>query len=227
MTKQSNKLSDKQRAILDFIQMQIAGTGFPPTIREIGEACGIASTSVVNYNLNKLATGGYIARVHEKSRGIRLTRQATVLHESPVKVGSGTFSVPLVGRIVASAPVPHPGDDFGYYFDTDDMIEVPQTLISGTDTAQLYALTVSGQSMIDAMINDGDIVILRRQSVAQNGDMVAVWLSERNETTLKRFFDEGDEVRLQPANPTMGPIYIPKDKVQVQGRVLAVMRKVA
>jgi len=226
--RQANKLSEKQRAILAFIQSQLSETGFPPTIREIGNACGIASTSVVNYNLNKLVVAGYIARVHDKSRGIRLTGPGVELRAAPIKVRpNATSMVPLVGRIVASAPVPHPGDDFGYYYDSDDMIEVPQTLIGNVDTAQLYALTVSGQSMIDAMVGDGDIVILKRQTIAQNGDMVAVWISDRNETTLKRFFDEGTRIRLQPANPLMDPIYVPKDTVQVQGRVLAVMRKIA
>ncbi len=222
------KLSERQSAILVFIQDQVSANGFPPTIRQIGEACGIASTSVVNYNLNKLATSGYLTRTKGQSRGLRLTRQALALHETPMKLAvDGMLSVPRVGRIVASAPVPHPGDDFGYYYDTEDLIEVPRRLINAADMAQLYALTVSGHSMIDAMIDDGDTVILKRQSVAENGDMVAVWLSDKNETTLKRFFDEGERVRLQPANPTMDPIYVPKDKVEIQGRVLAVMRKVA
>ncbi|MHB8627058.1 MAG: transcriptional repressor LexA [Aggregatilineales bacterium] len=222
------KLSDRQSAILVFIQDQVSANGFPPTIRQIGEACGIASTSVVNYNLNKLATSGYLMRTKGQSRGLRLTRQALALREVPVTLAvDGMLSVPHVGRIVASAPVPHPGDDFGYYFDAEDLIEVPRQLINANETAQLYALTVSGHSMIDAMIDDGDTVILKRQAVADNGDMVAVWLSDKNETTLKRFFDEGDRVRLQPANPTMDPIYVPKDRVEIQGRVLAVMRKVA
>ena len=221
------KLSDRQSAILVFIQDQVSANGFPPTIRQIGEACKIASTSVVNYNLNKLAASGYLMRTKGQSRGLRLTRQALALRETPVKLtADGMLTVPRVGRIVASAPVPHPGDDFGYYYDSEDLIEVPRQLVNAADTAQLYALTVSGHSMIDAMIDDGDTVILKRQAVADNGDMVAVWLSDKNETTLKRFFDEGERVRLQPENPTMEPIYVLKDKVEVQGRVLAVMRKV-
>ena len=223
--KQTNKLSEKQRSILDFIQLQLQQTNLPPTIREIGEACGIGSTSVVNYNLNKLATNGYIARVHDKSRGIRLTRQTLALHETPVTItDEHMLSIPLVGQIVAGSPAPHPGDDFGYYFDDEDLIGVPRALIHMNDTSKLYALKVNGLSMIDAMINDGDLVILNRQVTANSGDMVAALLSERNETTLKYWYPEGDQVRLQPANRTMEPIYVAKDAVEVQGRVLAVMR---
>ncbi len=219
-------LSERQRAILNFIHVQLEATGFPPTIREIGEACKIPSTSVVNYNLNKLVDGGFITRTPDKSRGIRLNSES--LRETPMKLmvdGRNLFTVPMVGKIVASAPV-WPGD-FGYYYDSDDVIEVPRQIIGNVDASQIYALTVSGQSMIDSMIGDGDIVILKRTEVARNGDMVAVWLSERNETTLKHFFDEGPRIRLQPANPTMTPIYVEKDKLQVQGRVLAVLRKIA
>ena len=127
------KLSDRQYAILVFIQDQVSANGFPPTIRQIGEACGIASTSVVNYNLNKLATSGYLTRTKGQSRGLRLTRQALALREVPVMLAAdGMLSVPRVGRIVASAPVPHPGDDFGYYYDAEDLIEVPRRLINAT-----------------------------------------------------------------------------------------------
>ncbi len=218
------QLSDRQRAILRFIETELDKTGFPPTIREMGKACGIDSTSVVNYNLNKLADAGFITRTPDKSRGIKLLKKA--LSEIQIAITNNVYSVPMVGKIVASEPVPHPGDDFGYYYDKEDLIPVPRSLIGSTNPSDVYALTVSGQSMIDAMINDGDIVILKRQVVAQNGEMVAVWLTERNETTLKCFFDEGTKVRLQPANPTMLPIYVDKDKVQIQGRVLAVMRTV-
>jgi len=220
------KLSERQRAIMSFIGERIDTTGFPPTIRDIGDACKIGSTSVVNYNLNKLTDWGFITRVRGKSRGLRLTRQGLALVGMPVRVTiNSAFSVPMAGRIGASAPALHLGDDFGY--NTDDVVEVPQALIGNSDSTQLYALTVSGQSMIDAMISDGDIVILTRQSVARNGDMVAALLTDRNETTLKHFYDEGDRIRLQPANPSMEPIYVPKDQIEIQGRVLAVMRKIA
>lgn len=222
-----NNLSSRQKKILAFIERFIQRQGYPPTIREIGEAVNIASTSVVNYNLNKLVDRGYLERSPEVSRGLRLVKSDT-----PQEVGvryaetASLLPVPLVGAIVASAPVPLPGEDFGYYYDTDDMIDVPQSLIGGTARDELFALRVNGDSMIDAMVADGDIVVLKRQNVAQNGDMVAVWLRERGETTLKNYFSEGRQVRLQPANPTMEPIYVDANQVEVQGRVLAVLRMV-
>jgi len=219
-----NNLSTRQKKILKFIQTFIEQNGYPPTIREIGEAVGIASTSVVNYNLNKLVERGHLERAPEVSRGLRLVSQEG-LRELRVNFAevAHLLQVPLVGKIAASAPVPQL-EDFGYYYDTDDLIEVPQAMIGASHQKDLFALRVTGDSMIDAMVADGDIVILKRQSIAQNGDMVAVWLSERGETTLKKYYLEGKQVRLQPANPTMGPIYVNADQVNVQGRVLAILR---
>jgi repressor LexA len=222
-------LSDRQRAILKFIQHWSNEHGYPPTIREIGKAVRINSTSVVNYNLNKLVKEGYISRSKDVSRGIRLN---SATHEVPVNVvGDGraarpdVMRVPMVGQIVAGQPAPIPGDDFDYY-DEEEAIPVPKMLIGNNDPSRIFALKVHGQSMIDSMINEDDIVVLKRQEVANNGEMVAVWLNERGETTLKHFFDEGERVRLQPANPTMDPIYVDKGKVQIQGKVLAVLRRI-
>ncbi|SRR5258706_7685355 len=212
-------LSERQRAIMKFINRFADENGYPPTIREIGAAVNIKSTSVVNYNLNKLVKEGFISRSKKFSRGIRVVGDGEPVH-------TDFLPVPMVGQIVAGQPAPIPGDDFGYYYGEEDTIPVPRSFIGNNDPAEVYALTVNGLSMIDAMINEGDIVVLKRQEVARNGEMVAVWLNERGETTLKRFYDEGDKVRLQPANPTMNPIYVDKDKVQIQGRVLAVMRRV-
>ena len=130
-----------------------------------------------------------------------------------------------IGQIVASAPVAVP-DDVGYYYDQDDMIEVSSWLLGGADVGEVFALRVKGDSMIDAMIGDGDIVVFKKQAYAENGDMVAVWLDERGETTLKRFFHEGERVRLQPEHPTMSPIYVEAAHCQIQGRVLSVIRHV-
>jgi repressor LexA len=221
----TNTLSTRQKKILKFITTFIGTHGYPPTIREIGEAVGIASTSVVNYNLNKLVDRGLIDRAPKVSRGLWLS-PVEEAQELPVTYAERTslVPVPLVGKIAASAPVALPGDDVGYYYDADDLIEVPQSMIGATGRDDLFALRVTGDSMIDAMVADGDIVVLRRQNVARSGDMVAVWLNERGETTLKKWYPEGRQVRLQPANPTMQPIYVDADKVSVQGRVLAVLR---
>ena len=216
-------LSERQRGILKFIQKKVRERGYPPTVREIGEAVKINSTSVVNYNLNKLVKEGFINRSKKVSRGIALTNMQEV--RMAVVNDENVLSVPLVGRIVAGEPALLPGDDL-IFSEADAPIPVPRMLIGTNDPSQVFALTVSGLSMIDAMINEGDIVILKKQNVARNGEMVAAWLNERGETTLKHFFDEGERVRLQPANPTMGPIYVDKDKVEIQGKVLAVLRRV-
>ncbi|MEP0761725.1 MAG: transcriptional repressor LexA [Chloroflexota bacterium] len=219
-------LSERQKRILKFIENFLAEHGYPPTIRDIGEAVDIASTSVVNYNLNKLVDRGYIKRDPKVSRGLWLATQEPPAKELAVGYAdpASLIQIPLVGKIAASAPVPIPGEDFGYYYDTDDLIEVPQSMIGAAHREDLFALRVTGDSMIDAMVADGDIIILKRQNVAHNGDMVAVWLTERGETTLKKYFHEGKKVRLQPANPLMDPIYVDADKVNVQGRVLAILR---
>ncbi len=223
-------LSKRQRNILAFIERFLDQRGYPPTIREIGEAVDIASTSVVNYNLNKLVDHGYIERVPEVSRGLRLVPQddngnVALPDTTPVDfdLSGAMFQIPLVGTIAASAPVTTP-EDFGYYYDTDDMIDVPMNMLGVGDQSDLFALRVTGDSMIDAMVAEGDIIVLKRQNVAKNGDMVAVWLSERGETTLKHYFLEGKQVRLQPANPTMGAIFVDAKQVNIQGRVLAVLR---
>ncbi len=221
-----DSLSEKQKAILRVIKDWLTQRGYPPTIRDIGYAVGISSTSVVNYNLNKLVEAGFVIRSENISRGIRLNPE--LMGEIPVRLSGDNeiVRVPMLGQIVAGEPLPVLGDDFEHY-DEDSLMSVPSYLLGGADPTQVYALKVSGYSMIDAMINDGDTVILRRQATARNGEMVAVWLSERGETTLKRFYDEGERVRLQPANPTMQPIYVDKDKVEIQGKVLAVLRRVA
>jgi repressor LexA len=209
---------------MKYMESYLDSHGFPPTIREIGEATGIASTSVVNYNLNKLVAAGYLSRSSRMSRGIRLVKgQTKNKGVIGVQATSHTARVPVVGQIVASAPVPIP-EDMGQYYDEDSMIEVTQSMLNGADPAQVFALRVKGDSMIDAMIQNGDIVIFRKQVTANDGDMVAVWLDERGETTLKYFHPEGARIRLQPAHPTMQPIFVPADHCQVQGRVLSVIR---
>jgi len=209
------KLSARQEAILEFIASFIDENGYPPTIRQIGEACDISSTSVVNYNLNKLEREGLLVRDRQVSRGLRL----------PTKLENPDFvRIPMVGRIVASEPVPVPANDFSIFGD-DEAIELTRDLVGSGD--DLFALEVEGESMVDAMINDGDIVILRPHQKVENGDLVAVWLNDKEETTLKRIYLEGSRVRLQPANPTMGPIFIDDPStVEVQGHVVAVVRQV-
>lgn len=220
-------LSDRQKAILKFIEDWSNANGFPPTIRGIGQAVGINSTSVVNYNLNKLAKEGFLTRSQKTSRGIRLVKAEvpapTSKRSRAQERDMNAHAVPLLGLVAAGYPIEVREDITA---GSEDTIDVPRHLLGSVDPSQVFALRVQGLSMIDSMINDGDIVVFRRQETARNGEMVAVWLTERGETTLKHFFDEGNQVRLQPANPTMSPFYVDKDKVQVQGRVLAVLRRV-
>ena len=149
---ETQNLSPRQRKILSFIESFIAEKGYPPTIREIGLEVGIASTSVVNYNLNKLVERGYIERAPEVSRGLRLMNH-TVMPVPEIAVSyaepTSLVPVPLVGKIAASQPVPLPGEDFGYNYDVDDIIEVPQSMIGTVHRGDLFALRVTGDSMID------------------------------------------------------------------------------
>lgn len=219
------KLSERQNSMLDYIWNYIQKHGRPPTIREIGAAVGISSTSVVNYNLNKLRERGYIQRESEVSRGLSLTWKGSSLFEQVEKAVANLLRIPMVGDIVASEPVQLGHDDFSSY-SYEDALEISPSLLPGR-ADDLFALRVRGDSMIDAMINDNDIVIMKRATEARNGDMVAVWLSDKGEMTLKRFFNEGDRVKLQPENKTMSPIYRHPASVQVQGKVVMVLRQMA
>jgi repressor LexA len=208
-------LSKRQTHIFDYIKSFMVDNGYPPTIRQIGEGVGISSTSVVNYNLNVLENTGLIARDRTVSRGIRLNEPLNI--EAVVK---NVIAVPLLGRIAAGRPIPVPEDTF-----TGEMVELAHDLVP--NESNIYALQVRGDSMIDAFINDGDIVILQYQRTAQDRDMVAAWLVEEEETTLKRYFHEGNRIRLQPENSQMSPIYVTPSNLEIQGKVVAVIRKYA
>ena len=212
------KLSDRQRDIITFIGKFSREHGYPPTIRQIGEAVKISSTSVVNYNLNKLEKDGYLTRDLKVSRGVRLVEATGSKNPRPGEM----VSVPLAGYIFASEPV-LVGDT--PQTATDEVIELTRGLVR--DTGDLYALRVKGNSMMDAMVNDGDIVVMKKPNDVHNGDMVGVRLKDRNETTLKRIYREKGRIRLQPANPTMKPIYVSAANIEVQGKVVAVIRQMA
>ncbi|HMK08821.1 MAG TPA: transcriptional repressor LexA [Anaerolineales bacterium] len=217
MTK--GKLSERQKRVLEFIQRFTADNGYPPSIREIGDAAEISSTSVVNYNLNRLVDEGYLTRDQNVSRGLRLTDKIGRAAERLTNI----VRVPLVGRIFASEPVPLPGTD-SLVFGADEAIEITRGLLPNDNG--LFALQVKGDSMVDAMVRDGDIVVMTRADEWRNGDMVAVWLRDKEETTLKHIYREGSRVRLQPANPTMRPIYVDNpETLEVQGKVMLVVRQ--
>jgi repressor LexA len=225
--KDYNKLSKRQKNILSYMDNYVLEHGYPPTIREIGMATDINSTSVVNYNLNKLVDAGYLERSDRVSRGMRLVKPLPGKEDKsgykPTVVLTDAFiNVPLRGQIVAGQPVQIFNDS-----DAGDVIPVTPFMLGKVDTNDVYALRVKGDSMIDAMIADGDIIILKHQETVntKNGDMVAVWLDERSEVTLKYFHRESGRIRLQPANPYLDPIYVDPDHCHVQGKVLSVIRQ--
>ena len=211
----AEELSPKQQRILQFLYDFIEEKDYPPSIRDIQQGCEISSTSVVDYNLKKLEEKSYIRRDREVSRAIELLGGSGERRRRPV-------SIPLLGKIAAGLPIPTPPDTTspGAY---EEQIEVTEEQIGGR--RNVFALRVEGNSMIDALIQDGDIVILEGTHSADDGDMVAVWLREENETTLKRFYHEGESVRLQPMNESMKPIYTAADNVEVQGKVVTAIRQ--
>lgn len=229
MVRKSKGLSERHLKILSLLE-QYTDKGYPPSIREIGEQTGITSTSVVNYYLEQLEKWGYIERDRRISRGLRVVPEMLAnLGLATAETINDFLRIPIAGRIVASAPAPVPGSDFNYY-DAESSIEIARSLLPAKKVDGLFALEVQGDSMIDAMVNDGDIVVMRKvdnNAEAKNGDMVAIWLPSRDETTLKYFYKETDHYRLQPANPTMQPIYIDKnERLEIKGKVVMVIRKV-
>jgi len=210
-------LSSRQQEMLKFIRAFVEENGYPPTIREIGTAVHISSTSVVNYNLNILQAKGYIQRNRDISRGVRLI-------DKDVRSEKMMIRVPILGRIVAGQPVPVPDESFSP-LNVADSIALTRDIVQ--EQGPIYALQVKGDSMIDALIHDGDIVIMKRETNIKDGDLIAAWLKTEKETTLKRFYWEKDKnrVRLQPAHPTMEPIYVHPSNLEIQGKVIAVIRQ--
>jgi repressor LexA len=206
-------LSERQTRIVEFIRDFILDNGYPPSIRQIGDAVGISSTSVVNYNLNILQRMGYISRDRTVSRGIKMTQGP-----DRSRLRLDVISVPLLGRIAAGEPIPVPEG-----VASGDTFDITRDLVPATEG--IYALQVRGNSMIDALINDGDVVVMQHQRTANNGDMVAAWLVNEQSTTLKRYYHEGNRIRLQPENSQMEPIYVDEANLEIQGRVVAVIRR--
>jgi repressor LexA len=196
----------RQKTIYDFICDTVASRGIPPSIREIGVRFGIRSTNGVNKHLDALERAGLIARERGKARGIAVAGRMP----SPV-------SAPLLGRVAAGVPLLSPEH-------REREIAVDPGLFSLSASQRIFALTVRGESMIEAHILDGDTVVVREQTTAENGDIVVVLVD--GEATVKRFRREGERVRLQPENRGMAPIIVDPRDLQVLGRVVGVMRKV-
>jgi len=210
-------LSSRQEQIIDFIRHFLVERGYPPSIRDMVSGCGISSTSVVNYNLKKLESGGYIRRHPEVSRGIELLTWSSALRSR--------VQVPIIGQIAAGRPIPVPAPDTWDVTASSETMEVTEDLTRGREG--IYALQVRGSSMVDALINDGDIVLMQYVNTVENGEMAAIWLKAEKEVTLKKFYAESGHVRLQPANSQMQSMYVAPDNVEIQGRVIAVIRQLA
>ena len=215
MAKDTAKLTDSQQRILEFITNYVEAHEVPPTIREIQKGADISSTSMVSYHLKALERANVLNRLEKQSRGVVIN--------NPNKYNARNMvSIPLVGRIVASEPAPTPDADA--MRDSENMIQIARSIVgSATD---LYALEVKGNSMIDALINDGDIVVMSKGAEVHNGDLAAVFLTNKNESTLKRVYFEGKQLKLKPENPTMKPFYVKASDAQIQGKVVCVIRSI-
>ncbi len=225
-------LSDKHKKVLQVLESYTEKNGYPPTIREICDRASLSSTSVANYYLERLEEKGYIERDRGVSRGLRVSKRIGEQIIDTIETITGTvdelIAIPLMGRIVASEPIPLPTSDFSVYDHDSASINIAKSNLPSQEQTRdnLFALEVRGDSMIDAMVNDGDVVIMKPAHEAHNGEMVAVWLEGKDETTLKYFYNEGNRVRLQPANPSMKPIFVDDPaSVRIQGKVVMVVRQ--
>ena len=222
MVRKSKGLTEKHIKVLEFMTNYQDENGRPPSIREIGEKVHISSTSVVNYYLDQLKKMGYLERATRVSRGLRLTDKVNEV----IQVVSDMLHIPILGPIAAGPLmlVPEPG--VNYMNDKEyDAVDIARSLLPSKEKGNdLYALEVKGDSMIDAMINDGDIVVMKPAIEARNGEMVAIRVND--EYTLKYYYKEKDRYRLQPANPTMKPIIVKKSEpLEIKGKVVMVIRK--
>ncbi|MDQ2676851.1 MAG: transcriptional repressor LexA [Actinomycetota bacterium] len=218
--------AERKQKIIECIARTVAERGYPPSVREIADAVGLASTSAVHHHLTSLERDGLLERGSHSSRALRLTsRGEGELHAAPrrstsrvtpfrMPVERDVLALPVLGEIAAGQPIEA-------YDDGAESLDVPRSMQARDDS---YVLRVRGKSMIDALIDDGDYVVVQPQATARDGDIV-VALLEDNGVTLKRFFREDDRIRLQPANAEMEPIYA--TEVQIQGKVVGVIRKLS
>jgi len=197
--------------ILAFIRSFIAENGYSPSVGDIVAGCRLSSPNLAQYHLNVLERDGVLRR----SPGVFRSIQVVQGHNR---------EVPLRGVIAAGAPIPVPESE-NWSAGAEEVLNLARDLVG--DSPNLFALRVRGRSMIDACIMDGDIVVMQATNAAPDGEMVAVWLKDEHEVTLKRIYREANRVRLQPANRQIEPLYVDPANVEVQGRVVAVIRKVS
>jgi repressor LexA len=197
-------LTKRQRDILDYLNDFITQHGYAPSLEEIGRRFGLSSLATVHKHLTNLQGKGFIKRAWNRSRSVEVV---------PTRTGGRSLELPLLGYVAAGMPIEAVA--------SAETISVPEDFVGKRDT---YVLRVRGDSMIDEQIRDGDYVIVEDRKTAENGETV-VALLQGSDVTLKKFYRENGHVRLQPANPTMKPLVVPAQQVQVQGVVIGVMRK--
>ena len=203
---EANRTREK---VLKFIRSFISDKGYSPSVNDIVDGCKLSSPNLAQYHLNVLEREGILRRAPGVFRSIQLVQGANT-------------DIPLLGAIAAGSPIPVPESD-NWAMSADEVLGLSRDLVG--DEEGLFALRVRGRSMIDACIMDGDIVVMQATQSAQDGDMVAVWLKDEHEVTLKRIYREEGRIRLQPANRQIEPLYVDPENVEIQGKVVAVIRK--
>jgi repressor LexA len=198
-------LSPRQQDILDYIKKHIRTKSYPPSVREIGQAVGLSSSSTVHAHLRQLEQNGYIHRDPTKPRAIEILQEELVLRKEMV-------NVPILGRITAGEPILAVEN-------VEDVFPLPLEFVREDNS---YILRVQGDSMIGAGIFDGDYIVVRQQNTAQNGEIVVALIED--EATVKRFFKEADHIRLQPENPRLNPILT--KEVSILGKVTGLLRRI-
>jgi repressor LexA len=211
MKKGSIHFDSRRRQILDFIRSFVDEKGYAPSLREIRRACNIGSMELVQHHLEALERDGYISRHPNTSRSITLGERERT-----------SVRVPVLGYIAAGQPIEVPQAD-AWYQEPVEVMDLPQNFLPATEG--VFALIVKGLSMIDALIDDGDTVIMQSATTVGDGEMAAVWLKKEQEVTLKKVYREPDgRIRLQPANREMKPLFCRPDKLEIQGKVIGVIR---
>ncbi len=206
------RVSNTRLRILNFIRKFFDERGYAPTVRDIARGCNISTPSVVQHHLNTLERQGYIHRDPEVFRSIQLVE----------KKREAVSRVPLLGTIAAGEPIPVPTPDT-WTIIPEETLQLTEEITQGKKG--VYALKVKGMSMIDALVDDGDIVLIQQTSTVEDGEVAAVWLKIEQEVTLKKVYHETGRIRLQPANKEMEPMHYQPEDVEIQGKVVGVLRK--
>ena len=216
--RKSSELNDREKDILNFIEKQINENGYPPSVREIGKSVGLSSTATVHGYLSKLEQKGYVRKENQKGRALKLLKglkSNTVEEFKPegkyAYAEKELVEVPVIGKITAGQPI----------LAVENLTDVFPIPIDFVGNSESFMLTVSGESMIEAGILDGDYILVKKQNVARNGDIVVALIGD--EATVKTFYKEKDHIRLQPENSTMDPIIVPN--CEILGKVAGVFRK--